>query len=588
MSVTRLRRAQYFVALLLVLTLLRSDSTQASDAGGFISISGTRFTYNGQTVLLKGINYYPQLNPWSRMFDLWQGPDADKDMATLQGWGVNVIRVLIPYGPGYDWSAADGTVDPTRLANLQQMVQVAGKHNIKLNLTLFDFYDGNAAAGSVEEAHDFTYLRTLITPFVNDDRIFAWDIHNEPDNYATWKGGKQADAVDWLHRMANYVHQIDPHHPVTVGMANYADLFVPASDGSRVADFADFLSLHSYDAVNMAPQIRAVRQQSGKPILLQETGWPTGPTCDTTSLDYNEAAQTRVYQAAADAVLGTDVAGVVAWTMWDYIPGQSKYAGVETRDDHYGLLRRDRSAKPALAVFQQIAAPPLPSSTNTNLALTTTSLDFRPVASSGYPFDQPLYFPQTDQYIWLAFRDYWRRFGRVDVFGYPISPARLETLADGQQHIVQYFERARLEFHGEAQNQVANWNSLGKGERLLYTVKLTPLGSLAASGRNFPTAPAPSAVALAADATLHYFSETQHTLSGPFYQFWNEHQGIFVFGYPISEPHIEQASDGKPYLVQYFERERFEYHPDNPDPYKVELSLLGNDYFAQHPCPTQP
>ncbi len=584
MSVTRLRRVQYLAALL-VLTLLHSDCTPVRAASSFVSISGTHFTYNGQTVLLKGVNYYPQLNPWSRMFDLWQGPSADKDMATLQGWGVNVIRVLIPYGPGYDWSAADGTVDPNRLANLQQMVQVAGKHNIKLNLTLFDFYDGNAAAGSVEEAHDFTYLRTLITPFANDDRIFAWDLHNEPDNYATWKAGKQAAAVDWLHRMANYVHQLDPHHPVTVGMANYADLFVPAADGSRVADFADFLSLHSYDAINMAPQIRAVRQQSSKPILLQETGWPTGPTCDAISLDYDEAAQTRVYQAAADAVHSTDVAGVFGWTMWDYIPGQSRHAGVDDPNDHYGLMRRDGAAKPALAVFQQIAAPPLPSATDTNLTLTTTPLDFRPVASSGYPFDQPVYFPQTNQYIWLYFHDYWRRFGGVDVFGYPIAPARIETLSDGKPHIVQYFERARLEIHEEAKNQVANWNSLGKAQQLLYIVKLTPLGSLAAAGRNFPMAAPPSTAALAADPTLHYFAETQHTLSGPFYQFWNNHYGIFLFGYPISEPHIEQASDGKPYLVQYFERERFEYHPDNPDPYKVELSLLGNSYFAQHHCP---
>ena len=53
-----------------------------------------------------------------------------------------------------------------------------------------------------------------------------------------------------------------------------------------------------------------------------------------------------------------------------------------------------------------------------------------------------------------------------------------------------------------------------------------------------------------------------------------------IFGYPISEPFDEQnppvpAGDGQTHRVQYFERYRLEYHPENPDPYKVLLGLLG-------------
>ena len=36
------------------------------------------------------------------------------------------------------------------------------------------------------------------------------------------------------------------------------------------------------------------------------------------------------------------------------------------------------------------------------------------------------------------------------------------------------------------------------------------------------------------------------------------------------------AGDGKTHRVQYFERYRLEYYPDNPDPYKVQLGLLGH------------
>ena len=43
------------------------------------------------------------------------------------------------------------------------------------------------------------------------------------------------------------------------------------------------------------------------------------------------------------------------------------------------------------------------------------------------------------------FKQFFRRYGGVTVFGYPISPALTETDASGQARIVQYFERARFE-----------------------------------------------------------------------------------------------------------------------------------------------
>ena len=52
--------------------------------------------------------------------------------------------------------------------------------------------------------------------------------------------------------------------------------------------------------------------------------------------------------------------------------------------------------------------------------------------------------------------------------------------------------------------------------------------------------------------------------------------GLTQQGYPISEEFTEISPlDGKPYLVQYFERAVFEYHPENKAPYDVLLSQLG-------------
>jgi len=47
----------------------------------------------------------------------------------------------------------------------------------------------------------------------------------------------------------------------------------------------------------------------------------------------------------------------------------------------------------------------------------------------------------------------------------------------------------------------------------------------------------------------------------------------------------ETLSDGKQYQVQWFERARFELHPENDAPYDVLLGLLGNEVGVPPPAP---
>lgn len=73
-----------------------------------------------------------------------------------------------------------------------------------------------------------------------------------------------------------------------------------------------------------------------------------------------------------------------------------------------------------------------------------------------------------------------------------------------------------------------------------------------------------------------FFPETGHTLRGEFKRYWERHGGLPIFGYPTSEEFLERGSDGRDYVVQYFERHRFEFHPENSAPYNVQLSRLGD------------
>ncbi|MFN8512032.1 MAG: hypothetical protein U0841_05485 [Chloroflexia bacterium] len=76
---------------------------------------------------------------------------------------------------------------------------------------------------------------------------------------------------------------------------------------------------------------------------------------------------------------------------------------------------------------------------------------------------------------------------------------------------------------------------------------------------------------------LLYFTETQHTLGGAILRYWNNFGGLAQFGYPLTEPYTEVSeTDGKDYVVQYFERARFELHPENAGTdYEVLLGHLG-------------
>ena len=78
-----------------------------------------------------------------------------------------------------------------------------------------------------------------------------------------------------------------------------------------------------------------------------------------------------------------------------------------------------------------------------------------------------------------------------------------------------------------------------------------------------------------------YFPETGHTLSGPLLSAWESGGGLWMFGYPISEPFTWPGADGETVIAQYFERARLEYHPEYAGtPYRVLGGLLGVDLAA--------
>ncbi len=172
-------------------------------------------------------------------------------------------------------------------------------------------------------------------------------------------------------------------------------------------------------------------------------------------------------------------------------------------------------------------------------------------------------YPQTNLCLAGPFRAYFEAHGGVAVNGYPLTEEIAATLEDGRVYQVQYFERSRLEFHreyGATRSEIL----LGQfGRRILAAVPGAPVA---------PVAARPGAT---------FFPETGHNVGPRFLAYWTANGGLAQFGYTLSEPFEQQLEDGKTYTVQYFERARFELHPENGAPYDILLGQFGRRVLAE-------
>src|SRR5437764_961402 len=119
---------------------------------------------------------------------------------------------------------------------------------------------------------------------------------------------------------------------------------------------------------------------------------------------------------------------------------------------------------------------------------------------------------------------------------------------------------------------------------------LMPLALTAGTGKASPTSqtPPPTPVPPAPHEPVPalYCPETGHNLSVKFLDYWQSHGGLPIHGYPITEPTMEKSTNGKQYLVQWFERSRLELHPENAgSEYEVLLGVLGRQLSEKRGYP---
>ena len=179
-------------------------------------------------------------------------------------------------------------------------------------------------------------------------------------------------------------------------------------------------------------------------------------------------------------------------------------------------------------------------------------------------------FPETGWRVGGRLLSFWGASGGLPVFGLPLGPAASTSTPEGA-YVAQIFERERLELHPQLaapydvllgrlgdellRRQGRDWRAEGKGQQL--------------------------------PGSCRTFAQTSRTVCGAFLDYWRGHglefgdagtserEALALFGLPLTAPRTETNSSGDRVLTQWFERARFEHHPNNPAPYNVLLGRLG-------------
>ncbi|MBV9791280.1 MAG: hypothetical protein JOZ51_24000, partial [Chloroflexi bacterium] len=192
---------------------------------------------------------------------------------------------------------------------------------------------------------------------------------------------------------------------------------------------------------------------------------------------------------------------------------------------------------------------------------------------------QHRYFPETGHSLNFGFKTFWESNGGLPVFGFALSEEFVERNADLRlDFTTQYFERERFEYHPE--NQPPYQVLLGRLGDELLRAQGREWRNEGGNNNPFPNTPCQS----------FGVGGQQRTVCGPFLQYWRTHglqfdgrggvsfnESLALFGLPLTAPKVEKNPDGNEVITQWFERARFEYHPNNPDPYKVLLGRLGSE-----------
>lgn len=242
----------------------------------------------------------------------------------------------------YWWTDYDRTVNQERKAGLQILGLLDYSNT-------WSFHDhGTMPHGDIRRlAADFArYTYDVVRHFRG--RVRYWEIWNEPNVDTFWHPSPDpADYALLLNAAGNQVKRADRRSQIVLAGTSGIDLRFIRAVAAHTRRF-DVVAVHPYrnlPETSFLKQVQALRTLH-KPIWFSEIGWPAGDGCDRC---YGEVEQARYlvrfYTLAA-------AAGIQRVFWYDLRDDPHTASNPEA---HFGLLRRDLSAKPAFVAYAYLS-----------------------------------------------------------------------------------------------------------------------------------------------------------------------------------------------------------------------------------------
>lgn len=204
----------------------------------------------------------------------------------------------------------------------------------------------------------YIHARLLVRHYKGS--VNTWQIENEPNWWRMHEAGGWRAGGAWLEEggfrdsllksLNEAVHEEDPGATTMVNLE--AD--EKGTSGKAYAKFCDVLGLDFYpnykapepvDA-SVLKRAREIGAEASKPVVIAETGYPSGPSV----LGYSEERQAEYVDRALRTSAATD--NVTAVSIWRYL--DTSWKSFPPQENHFGLVDEKEGPKKAWYRFGQI------------------------------------------------------------------------------------------------------------------------------------------------------------------------------------------------------------------------------------------
>lgn len=353
---------------------------------------------------LTGVNYWPREKAmyWWKNFN---PKEVNHEFAEIASLNLKLVRIFLLWE---DFQPKPNEISQVSLENLENVLDTASKHHLKLLITFFTGHmsginwipewaldkkkmgtrgntitDGKVSRHPIKDLFEDPLMieteklqiRTIVSRFLHHPGLWGWDLSNEISNLCTPRSPEAAR--NWIQVLTGEIRKIDAAYPIVCG--NHTE-DLERDRGFRqqaLSFFCDYLIMHGYPIFcnwaedpldsDLVPFLNVLTESLGeKPVLFEEFGLATTPlekppketsygerivymATEKEANDYCSQVLEKLYQIGS--------VGALVWCFSDYSFKRPPWKEPPLNDIemHMGLTRADGSPKPHAKSLQDFA-----------------------------------------------------------------------------------------------------------------------------------------------------------------------------------------------------------------------------------------